>query len=151
VRREESFVSREARGEVREDAYEAVGKSAARVRVERALGGAFDYRGLVARALTSAEDVVEKMETRATSGDEAWRAFPNDETRAFAIDARRDIERRMRDIKDEIMDEIWGDARRGRRRAMAHEREREEKARAPLRSRVGVRKTAVAFGTTVRA
>ena len=151
ARLEESIVSREARDD---DADDAAAKSAARVRVERALGGAFDYRQVVARALASAEEEMkEKKETRATNGDEeAWRGFPNEETRAFAIDARRDVERRMRDIRDEIAEEIWGETQRERRRVVAHESEREEKTRAPpMRNRVGVRKTAVAFGTTVRA
>jgi len=148
ARLEESIVSREARDD---DADHAAGKSAARVRVERALGGAFDYRQLVARALASAEEEMKEMkEIKEANGDEeAWRGFPNDETRAFAIDARRDVERRMRDVRDEIAEEIWGETQRERRRAVARESEREEKP--SMRNRVCVRKTAVAFGTTVRA
>ena len=148
TRVEESTVWRETRDD---DADRAAGKSAARVRVERALGGAFDYRQLVARALASAEEEMKEMkEIKETNGDEeAWRGFPNDETRAFAIDARRDVERRMRDVRDEIAEEIWGETQRERRRAVARESER---APAPsMRNRVCVRKTAVAFGTTVRA
>ena len=51
-----------------------------------------------------------------------------------------------------MAEEIGGETRRERRRVVAQESEREEKARAPpMRKRVGVRKTAVTFGTTVRA
>lgn len=56
------------------------------------------------------EEMKEKKETRATNGDEeAWRGFLNEEMRVFVIDVWCDVEWRMRDIRDEIVEEIWGE------------------------------------------
>ena len=124
-----------------------MGKSAARARVERALGGAFEYRVVVARAV---EAVEEAFETRAEAfarerGDGGWRAFDDDETRAFAVDVRREIERSMRAIDDEIAVRA---VERETTTAAAAAAARGERAAARATTR---RRTGVAFGTTVRA
>ncbi len=124
-----------------------MGKSAARARVERALGGAFEYRVVVARAV---EAVEEAFETRAEAfardgGDGGWRAFDDDETRAFAVDVRREIERSMRAIDDEIaVRPVERETTTTTTAAAA--RVGRAAARATTRRRTGV-----AFGTTVRA
>ena len=129
-----------------DDDDRAMGKSAARARVERALGGAFEYRVVVARAVEAVEEAFEtRAEARARDGgDGGWRAFDDDETRAFAVDVRREIERSMRAIDDEMavraveretMTTTTAAAARGARAA----------------ARATTRRTGVAFGTTVRA
>jgi len=135
-----------------EDDARAMGKSAARVRVERALGGAFEYRVVVARAV---EAVEEAFETRAEArgrdgggGDAGWRAFDDDETRAFAVDVRREIERSMRAIEDEVQGEFASRARPMERETTTSTTSARAAARATTTTR---RRTGVAFGTTVRA
>ena len=124
-----------------------MGKSAARARVERALGGAFEYRGAVARAVEAVEEAFEtRAEARARNrGDGGWRAFDDDETRAFAVDVRREIERSMRAIDDEIAVRA---VERETTKTTAAAAARGERAAARATTR---RRTGVAFGTTVRA
>ena len=137
-----------------EDDARAMGKSAARVRVERALGGAFEYRVVVARAVEAVEEAFEtRAEARAKDGgggDAGWRAFDDDETRAFAVDVRREIERSMRVIEDEIQGEFASRERavRPMERETTSTATAREAARATTTTR---RRTGVAFGTTVRA
>jgi len=138
-----------------EDDARAMGKSAARVRVERALGGAFEYRVVVARAVDAVEKVFDtRAEARARDGggDAGWRAFDDDETRAFAVDVRREIERSMRAIEDEIQGEFAS------RECAVRPMERETTTATATRARAAARattttrrRTGVAFGTTVRA
>lgn len=126
-----------------------MGKSAARVRVERALGGAFEYRVVVARAVEAVEEAFEtRAEARARDGggDAGWRAFDDDETRAFAVDVRREIERSMRAIEDEIQGEFASRARPMERETTATTTRAAARATTTTRRRTGV-----AFGTTVRA
>ena len=125
-----------------------MGKSAARARVERALGGAFEYRVVVARAVEAVEEAFEtRAEARARErGDGGWRAFDDDETRAFAVDVRREIERSMRAIDDEIA--VRAVERETTTTAAAAAAARGERAAARATTR---RRTGVAFGTTVRA
>ena len=129
-----------------DDDDRAMGKSAARARVERALGGAFEYRVVVARAVEAVEEAFEtRAEARARErGDGGWRAFDDDETRAFAVDVRREIERSMRAIDDEIA--VRAVERETTTAAAAAARGERAAARATTRRRTGV-----AFGTTVRA
>ena len=123
-----------------DDDDRAMGKSAARARVERALGGAFEYRVVVARAVEAVEEAFEtRAEARARDGgDGGWRAFDDDETRAFAVDVRREIERSMRAIDDEMA-------------VRAVERETTTTTTAAAARATTRRRTGVAFGTTVRA
>ena len=125
-----------------------MGKSAARARVERALGGAFEYRVVVARAVEAVEEAFEtRTEARARErGDGGWRAFDDDETRAFAVDVRREIERSMRAIDDEIA--VRAVERETTTTGAAAAAARGERAAARATTR---RRTGVAFGTTVRA
>ncbi len=125
-----------------------MGKSAARARVERALGGAFEYRVVVARAVEAVEEAFEtRAEARARErGDGGWRAFDDDETRAFAVDVRREIERSMRAIDDEIA--VRAVERETTTTGAAAAAARGERAAARATTR---RRTGVAFGTTVRA
>ena len=125
-----------------------MGKSAARARVERALGGAFEYRVVVARAVEAVEEAFEtRAEARARErGDGGWRAFDDDETRAFAVDVRREIERSMRAIDDEIAVRAVERETTTTAAAVAAARGERSAARATTRRRTGV-----AFGTTVRA
>ena len=131
-----------------DDDDRAMGKSAARARVERALGGAFEYRVVVARAVEAVEEVFEtRAEARARErGDGGWRAFDDDETRAFAVDVRREIERSMRAIDDEIA--VRAVERETTTTGAAAAAARGERAAARATTR---RRTGVAFGTTVRA
>ena len=130
-----------------DDDDRAMGKSAARARVERALGGAFEYRVVVARAVEAVEEAFEtRAEARARErGDGGWRAFDDDETRAFAVDVRREIERSMRAIDDEIAVRA---VERETTTTTAAAAARGERAAARATTR---RRTGVAFGTTVRA
>ena len=125
-----------------------MGKSAARARIERALGGAFEYRVVVARAVEAVEEAFEtRAEARARErGDGGWRAFDDDETRAFAVDVRREIERSMRAIDDEIAVRAVERETTTTAAAVAAARGERSAARATTRRRTGV-----AFGTTVRA
>ena len=131
-----------------DDDDRAMGKSAARARVERALGGAFEYRVVVARAVEAVEEAFEtRAEARARErGDGGWRAFDDDETRAFAVDVRREIERSMRAIDDEIAVRAVERETTTTAAAVAAARGERSAARATTRRRTGV-----AFGTTVRA
>ena len=131
-----------------DDDDRAMGKSAARARVERALGGAFEYRVVVARAVEAVEEAFEtRAEARARErGDGGWRAFDDDETRAFAVDVRREIERSMRAIDDEIA--VRAVERETTTTGAAAAAARGERAAARATTR---RRTGVAFGTTVRA
>ena len=131
-----------------DDDDRAMGKSAARARVERALGGAFEYRVVVARAIEAVEEAFEtRAEARARErGDGGWRAFDDDETRAFAVDVRREIERSMRAIDDEIA--VRAVERETTTTGAAAAAARGERAAARATTR---RRTGVAFGTTVRA
>ncbi len=124
-----------------------MGKSAARARVERALGGAFEYRVVVARAVEAVEEAFEtRAEARARErGDGGGRAFDDDETRAFAVDVRREIERSMRAIDDEVAVRA---VERETTKTTAAAAARGERAAARATTR---RRTGVAFGTTVRA
>ena len=124
-----------------------MGKSAARARVERALGGAFEYRVVVARAVEAVEEAFEtRAEARARERGDGWRAFDDDETRAFAVDVRREIERSMRAIDDEIA--VRAVERETTTTGAAAAAARGERAAARATTR---RRTGVAFGTTVRA
>ena len=132
-----------------DDDDRAMGKSAARARVERALGGAFEYRVVVARAVEAVEEAFEtRAEARARDGgDGGWRAFDDDETRAFAVDVRREIERSMRAIDDEMaVRAVERETTTTTTAAAAAARGARAAARATTRRRTGV-----AFGTTVRA
>ena len=132
-----------------DDDDRAMGKSAARARIERALGGAFEYRVVVARAVEAVEEAFEtRAEARARErGDGGWRAFDDDETRAFAVDVRREIERSMRAIDDEIaVRAVERETTTTGAAAAAAARGERAAARATTRRRTGV-----AFGTTVRA
>ena len=93
----------------------------------------------------------EAFETRAEArarerGDGGWRAFDDDETRAFAVDVRREIERSMRAIDDGIA--VRAVERETTTTGAAAAAARGERAAARATTR---RRTGVAFGTTVRA
>ena len=81
------------------------GKSAARIAVERALGGAFDYKSVARDAVDGARDVRVSSSARGDDGDDegdVWRSFASDDARAFAAETRREVERRIRAIDGEI-------------------------------------------------
>ena len=135
--------------------YASLGKSAARQRVERALGGAMEYACVSRRARAEAEDeAAARIDgTQEREGTEAWRRFPDDETRAFAIEARAEIERRARGVIEALADAAASE-RRMEREAEAMERRVATTATTATRGlrvgRISRVKTNVAFGTTVR-
>lgn len=127
------------------------GKSAARTAVERALGGACEYALVSRRARASAEDEAAGAKMRNEGTADAWRSYPDEDTRAFAIEVRGEIERRVRAFDETLADARWRERELER---VAHDRER--RTTAPMggfsvgRSRARGLKTSVAFGTTVR-
>ena len=146
------------------------GKSAARIAVERALGGAFDYKSVARDAVDGARDVRVSSSARGDDdGDDdsgGWRSFASDDARAFAAETRREVERRIRAIDGEIER-----AARARRRdnhmfdGNRDDGDDDKDARKVVKSRyleaVNARreefaklhraKTSVAFGSTIRA
>ena len=146
------------------------GKSAARIAVERALGGAFDYKSVARDAVDGARDVRVSSSARGDDdGDDdsgGWRSFASDDARVFAAETRREVERRIRAIDGEIER-----AARARRRdnhmfdGNRDDGDDDKDARKVVKSRyleaVNARreefaklhraKTSVAFGSTIRA
>ena len=133
-------------------------KSAARARVERALGGSFDYRGIVSRAVDGLEATGTRVETP-TRADDGWRAYDDESQRTYALEIRGEISRRITAMEEERYACVS--------RARSRESPKgEDAARGPLMarsrgggvvgvenrgaSRAGLLKTSVAFGTTVR-
>lgn len=125
------------------------GKSAARAAVERALGGPCEYALVSRRARASAEAEAANASARDEDAADAWRAYPDEDTRAFAIEARGEIERRIRAFDETLADERW---RARERERAADDRERRSTATTTgfTRTRAPGLKTSVAFGTTVR-
>lgn len=127
------------------------GKSAARTAVERALGGPCEYALVSRRARASAEAEAANASARDEGAADAWRAYPDEDTRAFAIEARAEIERRIRAFDETLADARWRERERER---AADDRERRSTTTtggfAVRRSRARELKTSVAFGTTVR-
>lgn len=133
-------------------------KSAARARVERALGGSFDYRGIVSRAVDGLEATGTRVETPARAVD-GWRAYDDESQRTYALEIRGEISRRITAMEEER----YACVSRARSRESS---KGEDAARGPLMarsrgggvvgvenrgaSRAGLLKTSVAFGTTVR-
>jgi len=133
-------------------------KSAARARVERALGGSFDYRGIVSRVLDGLEATGTRVETP-TRADDGWRAYDDESQRTYALEIRGEISRRITAMEEERYACVsrarsrespkGEDGARGS--SMVRSRGRgvvgvENRGA----SRVGILKTSVAFGTTVR-
>lgn len=132
-------------------------KSAARARVERALGGSFDYRGIVSRAVDGLEATGTRVETPARAGD-GWRAYDDESQRTYALEIRGEISRRITAMEEERYacmsrarsrespkgeDGAW-------RSSMARSRGGVVGVENRGASRAGILKTSVAFGTTVR-
>lgn len=133
-------------------------KSAARARVERALGGSFDYRGIVSRAVDGLETTGTRVETPARA-DDGWRAYDDESQRTYALEIRGEISRRITAMEEERYACV---SRARSRESPKGEDGARRSSMAPIRgggvaggenhgaSRAGILKTSVAFGTTVR-
>lgn len=133
-------------------------KSAARARVERALGGSFDYRGIVSRAVDGLEATGTRVETPARA-DDGWRAYDDESQRTYALEIRGEISRRITAMEEERYACV---SRARSRESPKGEDGARRSSMAPIRgggvaggenhgaSRAGILKTSVAFGTTVR-
>jgi hypothetical protein len=133
-------------------------KSAARARVERALGGSFDYRGIVSRAVDGLERTGTRVETPARA-DDGWRAYDDESQRTYALEIRGEISRRITAMEEER----YACVSRSRSRESPNGEDGVRRASLVRRrggrvvgvenqgaSRTGILKTSVAFGTTVR-